>query len=57
MVFSAFFCVMSVRTDLSIGRRAGVDFDETSLVSKGNESKCRSGVYRWKWVVRGDERE
>ena len=55
--FGAFFCTMSVRTDFSIGKRVGIDFNETRLVSQGNESKCWNRVYRWKGVVWGDERE
>ena len=39
-----FLLLMSVRTAFSIGEGVGIDFNETSLVSEGNESKCRSGV-------------
>ena len=49
--FGVFFCTMSVRTDFCIGKRVGIDFNETSLVSDGKEMKCWSGVWRWKWVV------
>ena len=42
--FGAFFCVLSVRTDFSIEKRVGIDFNESSLVSEGNGLKCRSGV-------------
>ena len=44
MVSGAFFCGMSVIMVFSIGKRVGIDFNETSLVSQGNESKCWSRV-------------
>ena len=34
----------SVRTDFSIGKRVGIDFSETSLVTQGDGIKCWSRV-------------